>query len=60
MYPIMKKTYKAPIVTCVKLNVESVIAGSLDSLNVNGGGGSVSKDDVWTKDEGAWGDIWSE
>ncbi|MBR1801336.1 MAG: hypothetical protein IJ767_07615 [Bacteroidaceae bacterium] len=56
----MKKTYKAPIVTCVKLNVESVIAGSLDSLNVNGGGGSVSKDDVWTKDEGAWGDIWSE
>lgn len=57
----MKKTYKAPIVTCVKLNVESVIAGSLDSLNVNGGGGSVSKDDVWTKqDNSDWGDIWSE
>ncbi len=54
----MKKIYLAPETLSVTIATQSLIANSLDSLNVNKSGESVSKGNAWTKDQGSWGDIW--
>ena len=67
----MKKIYQSPETYSVNVAVTSIIAASLEGLNIVDGGSSVGKDDAWVKgDRGAsrgsrsdynvWNDDWSQ
>ncbi|MBO4612557.1 MAG: hypothetical protein J5671_05230 [Bacteroidaceae bacterium] len=54
----MKKTYITPELRVETVVIKSLIADSLNSLNVNGGG-PVSKGNAWSKEDNGW-DVWDE
>ena len=55
----MKKTYITPELRVETVVIKSLIADSLNSLNVNGGGAPVSKGSAWSKEDNSW-DVWDD